>query len=182
MLPHWAVPDTDTPSLKESPASHTQEGDDLLKRLKIGNISYIIELKQKKKNIYLFVVFGDQNTFSRTCKSTAAGLNLVYRFKPLSGGRFFGWLPLNVARPVLCFIEHKHVLVCCTALVLFSAQAAGKIRLATTASPPRNLSANPSHGRMQPVVGHFGSRLTRNEVMISAGRTPSRDRLNEATV
>lgn len=95
------------------------------------------------------------------------------RVKPLSG-EHFGWLLLNVARPMLCFIEHKHVLVCCTALVLFLAQAAGKIRLATTATP--------SYGRMQPVVGHFGSRLTRNEVMVSAGRTASQDRLNVSTI
>lgn len=86
----------------------------------------------------------------------------------------FGWLLLNVARPLLCFIEHKHVLVCCTALVLFVAQAARKIR--------HNTTATPSSGTMQPVVGHFGSRLTRNEVMISVGRTLSQDRLNEATV
>lgn len=65
---------------------------------------------------------------------TQQRVNLVCRFKPLSRAHF-GWLLLNVARPALCFIEHKHVLVCCTALVLFSAQAAGKIRLATTATP-----------------------------------------------
>lgn len=65
---------------------------------------------------------------------TQQRVNLVCRFKPLSRAHF-GWLLLNVARPALCFIEHKHVLVCCTALVLFSAQAAGKIRLATTAIP-----------------------------------------------
>lgn len=58
-----------------------------------------------------------------------ANLLCVCRFNPTSRERFR-------ARPVLLFIERKHVLVHWTSLVLFSAQAAGKIKLATTAATP----------------------------------------------
>lgn len=64
-----------------------------------------------------------------------ANLLCVCRFNPTSRERF-SWLLLNVARPVLLFIERKHVLVHWTSLVLFSAQAAGKKKLATTAATP----------------------------------------------